>query len=432
MDNNMIALLGFLGLFTMIALRVPVGIAMGIVGVLGFAAVTSLDAALGVLATSPLRSVTNYNLSLIPMFILMGVFASATGMSRELFRAGQAWLGGFRGGAAMSTMAACGGFAAICGSSVATAATMTRVALPEMRRTGYADSLSTGLIASGGTLGILIPPSVVLVLYGFLTDQDIGQLFVAGVIPGLLAILLSFITIRVLGMLRPESMPAGERSNWREKVDSLRGVWAVVLLFIAIVGGIYVGAVTPVEASALGAFCTFLIGVLRRRLTLRSTLSCLLDALRTSVAIFTILIGAMLFGYFLTVTQTPQLLTTWLTSLPVGDYGVLLLILALFLVLGCVLDPMAMIILMVPILYPVITSLGFDPIWFGIIVVVAVELGMITPPIGINVFVIRSVAPDVALGTIFKGVMPFVAADLVRLALLILFPALVLFLPGKM
>lgn len=432
MDNNLIALLGFVGLFGMIALRVPVGIAMGIVGVIGFAAVTSLDAALGVLTTSPLRTVTNYNLSLIPMFILMGVFASATGMSRELFRAGQAWLGGFRGGAAMSTMTACGGFAAICGSSVATAATMTRVALPEMRRAGYADSLSTGLIASGGTLGILIPPSVVLVLYGFLTDQDIGQLFVAGVIPGLLSILLAFVTIRVLGMLRPDSMPAGERSSWGEKFAALRGVWAVMLLFIAIVGGIYLGVVTPVEASALGAFCTFLIGVLRRRLTLRTTLACLLDALRTSVAIFTILIGALLFGYFLTVTQTPQLLTAWLTALPVGEYGVLLLILALFLVLGCVLDPMAMIILMVPILYPVVTSLGFDPIWFGIIVVVAVELGMITPPIGINVFVIRSVAPDVPLGRIFKGVMPFVAADLVRLVLLILFPALVLFLPNQM
>lgn len=432
MDNNLITLLGFVGLFGMIAARVPVGIAMGIVGVLGFSAVTGLDAALGVVETSPLRTVTDYNLSLIPMFILMGVFASATGMSRELFRAGQAWFGGFRGGSAMSTMAACGGFAAICGSSVATAATMTRVALPEMRRNGYADSLSTGLIASGGTLGILIPPSVVLVLYGFLTDQDIGKLFLAGVIPGLLAILLSFITIRVLGMLRPESMPAGERSSWREKFDSLRGIWAVLLLFIAIVGGIYLGVVTPVEAAALGACCTFLIGVLRRRLTLKLTLACLLDALRTSVAIFTILIGAMLFGYFLTVTQSPQLLTSWLTSLPVGSYGVLLLILGLFLVLGCVLDPMAMIILMVPILYPVITSLGFDPIWFGIIVVVAVELGMITPPIGINVFVIRSVAPDVPLGQIFKGVMPFVAADLVRLALLVLFPSLVLFLPGQM
>ncbi|MBB3191922.1 TRAP transporter large permease [Halomonas cerina] len=432
MDNNLITLLGFVGLFGMIAMRVPVGIAMGIVGVLGFAALTSFDVALGMLATSPLHTVTNYNLSLIPMFILMGVFASATGMSRELFRAGQAWLGGFRGGAAMSTMAACGGFAAICGSSVATAATMTRVALPEMRRSGYADSLSTGLIASGGTLGILIPPSVVLVLYGFLTDQDIGKLFVAGVIPGLLAILLSFVTIQVLGILRPESMPEGARYSWRDKLVSLRGIWAVLLLFIAIVGGIYLGVVTPVEAAALGAFCTFLIGVLRGRLTVRMTVSCLIDALRTSVAIFTILIGAMLFSYFLTVTQTPQLLTEWLTSLPVGRFGVLLIILCLFLVLGCVLDPMAMIILMVPILYPVITSLGFDPIWFGIIVVVAVELGMITPPIGINVFVIRSVAPDVPLGRMFKGVMPFVAADTVRLALLVLFPTLVLFLPGKM
>lgn len=432
MSSNLIALVGFLSLFIMIAIRVPVGIAMGVVGIFGFASVAGWDAALGVLETSSIRTVTNYNLSLIPMFILMGVFASATGMSRELFRASQAWLGRFTGGTAMSTMSACGGFAAICGSSVATAATMTRVALPEMRKSGYSDSISTGLIASGGTLGILIPPSVVLVLYAYLTDQDVGKLFVAGIVPGVLAIILSFVVIRVIGAINPSSMPRGVKSSRREKIDSLSNVWAVFLLFLAIVGGMYFGVVTPVEASALGAFCTFLIGVLRKRLTAKMTLDCMLDALRTSVAIFTILIGAMLFGYFLTVTQAPQVLTEWLTSLPVGKYGVLFLILCLFLVMGCVLDPMAMIILLVPIIYPVITHLGFDPIWFGIIVVVAVELGMITPPIGINVFVIRSVAPDVPLGTIFKGVMPFVGMDLVRLLLLVIFPGIVLFLPNLM
>jgi len=432
MNSNLIALVGFLSLFTMIAIRVPVGIAMGIVGVFGFASVAGWEAALGVLETSSIRTVTNYNLSLIPMFILMGVFASATGMSRELFRASQAWLGRFTGGTAMSTMSACGGFAAICGSSVATAATMTRVALPEMRKSGYSDSISTGLIASGGTLGILIPPSVVLVLYAYLTDQDVGKLFVAGIIPGLLAIILSFVVIRIIGAINPSSMPKGMKSSRREKMESLSKIWAIFILFLAIVGGMYFGVVTPVEASALGAFCTFLIGVLRKRLTAKMTLNCMLDALRTSVAIFTILIGAMLFGYFLTVTQAPQVLTEWLTSLPVGKYGVLFLILCLFLIMGCVLDPMAMIILLVPIIYPVIIQLGFDPIWFGIIVVVAVELGMITPPIGINVFVIRSVAPDVSLGTIFKGVMPFVGMDLFRLVLLVVFPGIVLFLPNLM
>jgi C4-dicarboxylate transporter DctM subunit len=432
MDSDLVAFLGFVALFTMMFLRVPVGVAMGLVGLGGFAAIVSVDAALGLLATSPIRTVTDYNLSLIPMFILMGVFATATGMSRELFRAGQAWFGGFRGGLGISTLAACGGFAAICGSSVATAATMTKVALPEMRRKGYSDRIATGIIASGGTLGIMIPPSVVLVLYGFITEQDIGQLFIAGIVPGILALLLQIGTLQVMAWRNPRSLPSGEHSQWREKLASLRGIWAVVLLFIAIIGGIYLGVVTPVEAAALGAVCTFVIGAIRRRLTLKLTLECLIEALRTSVAIFTILIGAMLFGYFLAITETPQALTQWLTALPVGDYGVLLLILFVFLLLGCVLDPMAMVILMVPIVFPVITELGFDPIWFGILVVVAVELGMITPPIGMNCFVIRSVVPDVGLGQIYRGVMPFVMADIVRLALLLAFPAMVLFLPSQM
>lgn len=432
LSSDLVAILGFVALFAMIFARVPVGIAMGLVGVGGFAAVVGPQPALNLLATSPIRTVTDYNLSLIPMFILMGVFATATGMSRELFRAGQAWLGGFRGGLGMSTLAACGGFAAICGSSVATAATMTKVALPEMRRQGYSDHVATGIIASGGTLGILIPPSVVMVLYGFLTEQDIGKLFIAGVIPGLLAILIQIATLRIMAWRDPVAMPAGAKADWREQLASIRGIWAIALVFIGIIGGIYLGVVTPVEAAALGAMSTFLIGVLRGRLGWRQTLNCLLEALRTSVAIFTILVGAMLFSYFLAVTQTPQALAQWLVSLPLGELGLLLLILLAFLLLGCVLDPMAMIILVVPIIYPVILDLGFDPIWFGILVVVAVELGMITPPIGMNVFVIRSVAPDVPLWQIYRGVGPFVVADIVRLALLVAFPALALFLPGRM
>lgn len=432
MDRDLIAILGFVALFTMIFLRVPVGIAMGLVGLGGFAAIINIDPALATLASSPIRTVTNYNLSLIPMFILMGVFATATGMSRELFRVGQAWLGRYKGGMAMSTLAACGGFAAICGSSVATAATMTKVAMPEMQRQGYSNSLAAGVIASGGTLGILIPPSVVLVLYGFLTEQDIGKLLVAGIIPGILAILVQVAVILIIAWRKPDSMPPGERSGWREKLDSLKGVWAVILLFMAVVGGIYLGIVTPVEAAALGAVCTYIIGVVRRRLDFSTTIKCLIEALRTSVSIFIILVGAMLFSYFLAVTQTPQTLTSWLVALPIGDYGVLLLILAAFIVMGCVLDPMAMIILMVPIVFPVVQSLGFDPIWFGILVVVAVEMGMITPPIGINCFIIRSVAPDVSLGQIYKGVMPFVLSDFVRLGILLLFPWLVLVLPNSM
>jgi tripartite ATP-independent transporter DctM subunit len=428
-DSDLVALCGFIALFAMIMIRVPIGIAMGLVGVGGFAAITGLTPALNLLKTSPVRTVTDYNLSLIPMFILMGVLATYSGMSRELFRAGHAWLGRFRGGLALATIGACAGFAAICGSSVATAATMSRNALPEMRRFGYRDDVATGVVAAGGTLGILIPPSVVLAVYAFITEQDVGKLFVAGIVPGLLAVVMYMLTVQ---LAYGRSLPAGEPVNWRERFAALRGVWAVLLLFLAIIGGIYAGIVTPTEAAAAGAFLTALIGVLRPRLNLQTLMLSLIEALRTSVAIFTILIGALLFGYFLAITQTPQKITGFLIALELGNYGTLVIILAFFVLLGCILDAMAMIILLVPIVFPVIQTLGFDPIWFGIIIVMTVELGLITPPVGMNVFVINSIAPDTSLIGIFRGVLPFVLTDLLRLALLILFPAIVLFLPQTM
>ena len=426
---DLTALVGFAALFVMMLVRVPIGIAMALVGVGGFAAIAGWGPALNLLTTSPVRTVTDYNLSLIPMFILMGVFATASGMSKELFRAGHAWLGRFRGGLALATIGACGGFAAICGSSVATAATMSNIALPEMRRFGYRDELATGVIAAGGTLGILIPPSVVLAVYAFITEQDVGRLFIAGIVPGLLALLMYMATVRIF---YGRALPAGAPIPWTERLASLRGIWAVGLLFIAIIGGIYLGVVTPTEAAAAGAFLTALIGVLRRRLDGALIMACLVEALRTTVAIFTILIGALLFGYFLAITQTPQKITAFLVALDLGSYGTLALILALFVLLGCVLDAMAMIILLVPIVFPVIQTLGFDPIWFGVIVVMTVELGLITPPVGMNVFVINSIVPDTSLIAIFRGVAPFVLTDLVRLALLVAFPWLVLFLPTTM
>jgi C4-dicarboxylate transporter, DctM subunit len=426
---DLVAVAGFAALFAMMLLRVPVGIAMALVGVGGFAAIAGWSPALNLLATSPVRTVTDYNLSLIPMFILMGVFATASGMSGELFRAGHAWLGRFRGGLALATIGACGGFAAICGSSVATAATMSKIALPEMRRFGYRDDLATGVIAAGGTLGILIPPSVVLAVYAFITEQDVGRLFIAGIVPGLLALVMYMATVR---LAYRRTLPAGEPTLWTERIAALRGIWAVMLLFVAIIGGIYLGVVTPTEAAAAGAFLTGAIGVARRRLGGAVIMACLVEALRTSVAIFTILIGALLFGYFLAVTQTPQKITSFLVALELGSYGTLALILALFVLLGCVLDAMAMIILLVPIVFPVVQTLGFDPIWFGVIVVMTVELGLITPPVGMNVFVINSIVPDTSLVGIFKGVAPFVLTDLVRLALLVAFPWLVLFLPRTM
>jgi tripartite ATP-independent transporter DctM subunit len=306
---------------------------------------------------------------------------------------------------------------------------MTNIALPEMRRFGYPDDLATGVIAAGGTLGILIPPSVVLAIYGFMTEQDVGRLFVAGIVPGLLAIVMYMATVR---LAYGRTLPAGEPIAWPERFASLRGTWAVGLLFIAIIGGIYLGIVTPTEAAAAGAFLTGLIGVLRRRLSRAAIMACLVEALRTTVAIFTILIGALLFGYFLAITQTPQKITSFLVALDFGSYGTLALILALFVLMGCVLDAMAMIILLVPIVFPVIQTLGFDPIWFGVIVVMTVELGLITPPVGMNVYVINSIVPEASLVTIFRGVAPFILTDLVRLALLVAFPWIVLFLPTTM
>ncbi|MCC0037849.1 MAG: TRAP transporter large permease [Brucellaceae bacterium] len=427
--GDIVALIGFASLFAMMAARVPVGIAMGLVGVGGFAAITGPGPALNLLAQSPVRTIADFNLSLIPFFILMGVLATNSGMSREMFRAGHAWFGSFRGGMALSTISACAGFAAICGSSVATAATMTKIALPEMKRFGYRDDVASGVVAAGGTLGILIPPSVVLAVYAFITEQDVGKLFIAGIVPGLLAIVMYMLTVRVA---YARALPAGEPFRMAEALRSLSGVWAVLVLFVAIIGSIYFGVATATESAAVGSVLTALIGFLRGRLTWRTLMESLIEALRTSVAIYTILVGAVLFGYFLAITQTPQKITAYLIALDFGAYGTLVLVLLFFLVMGCILDAMAMIILLVPIAFPVVMQLGFDPIWFGVIVVMTVELGLITPPVGMNVFVINSIARHVSLPTIFRGVLPFVAADIVRLALLVLFPAIVLFLPSTM
>ena len=428
-SGDWIAIAGFVVLFTMIGLRVPIGIAMGLVGVFGFAAVRGFGPALNLLASSPIRVITDFQLSLVTFFILMGVFATNSGMSRELFRAGNAWLGPFRGGLALATIAACAGFAAICGSSVATAATMSKVALPEMRRFGYPEDTASGVVAAGGTLGILIPPSIVLVVYGYITETDVGQLFVAGVIPGLLAVAMYMVTVRVAGR---KTLPEGTKFSMREALLSLSGVWAVLLLFIAIMVAIYWGIATPEEASAVGALLTMIIGILRGRLGVKRIIESLVEALRTSVAVYTVLIGAILFGYFLAITQSPQKLTNLLIAFDLGPYGTLTLILILFVLAGCILDSMAMIILLVPIVFPVVVQLGFDPVWFGIIIVMTAELGLITPSVGINVFVINTVVKDIKLTTIFRGVMPFIFSDIIRLIILVAFPMIVMFLPMTM
>ena len=430
MDREAVALVGFIGMFALMALRVPIGIAMGIVGVLGFGALTSMGPALNLLGNVPMSVLTDYNLSVIPMFILMGALASQSGMSRELFVAGRAWFGHRRGGLAYASIASCAGFAAINGSSVATAATMSQVALPEMRKAGYDPGFSAGLIAAGGTLGIMIPPSTIFVLYGVMTEVDIAQLFAAGAIPGLMAVLFYFAVVQYIGWRHPGQLPLGEPHTWRERFASLRNLWAVLLLFCFVLGGIYGGLFTVQEAAGIGATGTLLIGVLRKRLGWSQIRAALIDALRVSSAIMMIVVGAFLFGYFLTITQFTQQAVDWLVNLPIGAYGVLALVMVGYFILGAVMDELAMILLTVPIVFPAMTQLGFDPVWFGVIIVMAVTFGMICPPVGMNVFVINSITRDISLGQIYRGVMPFIGVDVLRLLLLCAFPGLALWLPS--
>jgi len=432
MSTDAVAVLGFVVLFVLMLLRVPVGMAMGLVGATGYSYLVGAGPALKLVGQTSMRTVTDYTFGVIPMFILMGAFVSISGVSRELFRAANAFVGDLRGGLGIATVVACGGFAAICGSSVATAATFSTVAYPEMRRYGYPQSFAAGVIAAGGTLGAMLPPSTVLAVYGVITQQDIGKLFIAGVLPGILAMTMYIITVAVIVMARPSFLPPGAATTWTERIKGIRDIWAPFALFVFVIGGLYGGLFTPTEAGGMGAGGAFILGVLRQRLSRAQTRAALLQATRTAAAVFTVLIGALLFGYFLTVTQTPQKLTTFLTGLGIGRYGVLTLIMVMYLVLGCLMDAMAMIILTVPIIFPAITALGFDPIWFGIIIVMTVELGLIHPPVGMNVFVIKSVVKDVTFTTIFYGVIPFVITDILRLAILITFPIIALYLPERM
>jgi C4-dicarboxylate transporter DctM subunit len=432
MSTDAVAITGFIILFALMLARVPVGMALGLVGVGGFAYLVNGDAALKIVGHTSMRTVTDYTFGVIPMFILMGAFVTNSGMSRELFRAANGFLGHRRGGLGVATIAACAGFAAISGSSVATAATFSTVAYPEMRHYGYPQSFAAGVIAAGGTLGAMLPPSTVLAVYGIITEQDIGKLFIAGILPGVLAASMYMMTVAVIVWARPKYLPAGPRATWPERMAGLRDIWATLLLFFFVIGGLYGGLFTPTEAGGMGAGGAFLIGVLRGRLKRVDVRRSLLQATRTAAAVFTVLIGALLFGYFLAITQTPQKVTAFLVGLGLGRYGVLALIMLMYIVLGCLMDALAMVILTVPIIFPVIKELGFDPIWFGVIIVMTVELGLIHPPVGMIVFVIKSVIGDLNFSTIFAGVLPFIVTDLVRLVILIAFPIIALWLPSRM
>lgn len=427
-----LAPIGFALLFGLIFIQVPIGIAMAIVGMAGYALSVGLDPSFALLASAPLRTASDPGLTLLPLFILMGVAAYRSGISDHLFEAGRRSFGHFRGGLGLSTIAASAGFAAICGSSAAGAATMTRIALPPMRGAGYAEGPAAATIAVGGTLGILIPPSVALAILGVLTEQDIGKLFIAGVIPGIMAALMHMAVVHIIARRHPHLMPRAARSDWPERLSAYGQVWPVVLIFLFVLGGMYLGFFTPSEAAAMGALFTIAVGVLRGQLPAHQIWGALTETCRTSAAIFVILIGAVIFGYFLAITGAPYAIATWISDLPFNPTVTLIIILLIYLVLGCVLDSLAMIVLTVPIIFPVTQELGYDPIWVCILIVITIELGLVTPPIGLNVFVIKSMEPKLPLGRVFLSILPFIAMDLLRLGLLVAFPSLILWLPGTM
>jgi tripartite ATP-independent transporter DctM subunit len=401
-------------------------------GFIGFAYLVGIGPALGLLKTVPYTTFASHSLSVIPLFILMGVFSFSAGISKDLYEAVYKWLGNLRGGLAMATVGACACFASISGSSMATAATMGTVALPEMKKYKYDLALATGSVAAGGSMGILIPPSVILIIYGIITEQSIGKLFLAGFIPGVMEAFFYMLVIAVLTKFNPSLGPRGPKTNFVEKLRALSKTWEVLVLFLVVIGGIYLGVFTPTEAAGIGAFGAFGFALMKRRLTWGVFKKSLSDTIRTTVMVFAIILGAMLLGYFLTVTRIPFDLAGFVAGLPVNRYIILALILFVFLALGCVIDTMAFVLLTVPIFFPLIVNLGFDPIWFGILVVRTTEMGLITPPVGLNVFIIKGVARDVPIGTIFRGIFPFLFADLCQVVLLIAIPQLSLFLPSLM
>lgn len=421
-------LIGFAAMFALMAIRVPIALAMGAIGFIGVGLMRSWPAAIASTANE-FTDIGAYTLSVVPLFILMGNFVTRAGMSSELYRLAYTFLGHRRGGLAMSTIAACGGFSAICGSSIATAATMARVSMPEMRRFGYDEAFAAGTIAAGGTLGILIPPSVIMVLYGIMTETSIGAMFAAGFLPGLLAIGLYLLTVAVLTARKPSLGPPGERSTGAERLAALKSMWAVIALFLLVIGGMYGGFFTPTEGAGVGAFGGFLFALFRGQLSLKVLYEVLADTAQTSAMLFMILIGASIFSNFVNFTTLPGDLQGFVQQFDIAPLTVVILICAIYVVLGSAMEELSMMLLTVPIFFPLVVGLGFDPVWFGILVVCVISIGMISPPVGMNIFVIASVVPGLATTRIWAGVTPFIVADLVRLAILIAFPWISLVLP---
>ncbi|MEC7489624.1 MAG: TRAP transporter large permease [Pseudomonadota bacterium] len=432
MSVTAIGFIGLLFLFLFLILRMPVAMAMLVVGFVGTWVVNGSVPALTSLSGEAFEIISYSELIVVPLFVLMGNLAGVSGMSRDLYTAAYKWIGHFRGGLASATIAGCAGFAAMSGSSIAAAVTMGRVALPEMKRFNYSDSLATGAVAAGGTLGILIPPSTGMIIYAILTEQSIGKLFIAGVLPGILLTTLFLFAISIVTRLDPAKGPAGPKTGFGEKLKSLRSASTIVGVVLLTIGGIYVGWFTPVEAAGVGAFVVLVIALLRQELDWEKSKFVVFQTLRTTATVFMILIGAHVFIPFMALTGMPEDLVGFLVSLDVSDLGVLIIILVTYVVLGTFLEGLAMLVLTLPIVYPLILELGLSPIWFGVVCVIVLEMGLISPPVGVNVFVVRGIAPDVPMGTIFRGIWPFWFAMAACLAILVAFPDIALFLPNTM
>lgn len=427
-----VGLLGFALLVFLMFLQIPVGFVMAIVGLIGFALLTSWEAALSLLARDFFSTFSSYNLTVIPLFVLMGQIAHYTGISGRIFNTANKFLGHLPGGLAIATIGACAGFSAICGSTSATAATMASVALPEMKKCQYDPALATGVVAAGGSLGILIPPSTIFIIYGIMTEQSIGRLFMAGVLPGILLAILFMLTIVIWTRLKPGLCAPTPKASLRERLASLIGVIETFLLFVLVMGGLFVGFFTPTEAAGIGAFGTIVVSLLGRHLSWPHFIRSLNETTRISCMILVIVAGATVFGHFLAVTTIPASVGAWVSGLQWPSFLIIGLIILIYLLLGCLMDSLAMIMLTIPVFYPVVTVLGYDPIWFGVVIVLVAEMGVITPPVGINVYVVAGVARDVPLQMIFRGSVKMLFALCLTAILLILFPKIALFLPGLM
>ncbi|MCS7280369.1 MAG: TRAP transporter large permease [Desulfobacterota bacterium] len=430
MSPETVGIIGIGVLVLFFVIRMPIAFSMAFVGFLGFSYVTSLKTGLAILPRNIFEQLTSYSISAIPMFILMGYYAFSAGLGSRLYDAAYKVFGHIRGGLAIASIFACAAFGAICGSSTATAATMGKLALPAMKKYGYNDTLATGCIAAAGSLGILIPPSVIFLIYGFMTEQSIGKLFISGILPGILLAILMSVAVIIICYKNPTYGPKGERSTLKEKVIACLRIMDAVGLFILVVGGLLFGFFTPTQAGGIGAAGALVLGLLRREVTWDSFVQNTREALRTSCMILTIIACATVFGKFVTISKLPLLISNWVSSLEVPPFVIMLVIIAIYLVGGCFIDAIPLIILTIPILYPIVLNLGYDPIWFGVIIVLVTCMGVVTPPVGVNVYVIKGIAKDVPLEQIFKGIFPFLIAMIVASIILLFYPPIATFLPS--